>query len=138
MAQKNFLFLSIDDLNDWTGGLGGYSDTVHTPNMDALMDQGTTFTNAFSQAAICNASEYSPSVVAASPIEQTAMGALLEFTLVNPNWFHLAESTSADWHLKSVVVERLKSRTAADNTKRIKGKDIILSVFRDCMLSLWV
>ena len=29
MTQKNFLFLSIDDSNDWTGGLGGYSGTVH-------------------------------------------------------------------------------------------------------------
>lgn len=57
--MKNFLFLSIDDLNDWVGGLGGYSGTVHTPNIDKLMGQGTTFTNAFSQAAICNPSRAS-------------------------------------------------------------------------------
>ncbi|MGJ8616368.1 MAG: sulfatase-like hydrolase/transferase [Sulfitobacter sp.] len=57
--MKNFVFLSIDDLNDWVGGLGGYSGTVHTPNLDKMMTQGTTFSNAFSQAAICNPSRAS-------------------------------------------------------------------------------
>lgn len=59
VTDQNFLFISIDDLNDWTNGLDGYSGTVHTPNLDALMDDGTTFTNAYSQAAICNPSRTS-------------------------------------------------------------------------------
>lgn len=56
---KNVLFISIDDLNDWTNGLGGYSGAVHTPHLDSLMASGTTFANAFSQAAICNPSRTS-------------------------------------------------------------------------------
>ncbi len=59
IAMKNLLFLSIDDLNDWTNGLGGYSGAVHTPNLDRLMAAGTTFSNAFAQVAICNPSRTS-------------------------------------------------------------------------------
>ena len=57
--MKNVLFLSIDDLNDWTNGLKGYSGRVYTPNLDKLMDSGVTFSNAYSQVAICNPSRTS-------------------------------------------------------------------------------
>ena len=57
--MKNVLFISIDDLNDWTNGLKGYSGKVHTPNLDKLMNSGVTFNNAYSQAAICNPSRAS-------------------------------------------------------------------------------
>ena len=33
--QPNILFIAIDDMNDWTGFLGGHSQTI-TPNMDKL------------------------------------------------------------------------------------------------------
>ena len=54
--MKNILMIAIDDLNDWTAELQGYSGRVHTPNLDKLMSTGTNFVNAFSSAAICNPS----------------------------------------------------------------------------------
>ncbi len=35
IPKYNFLFIAIDDLNDWTGFLGGHPQT-RTPNMDRL------------------------------------------------------------------------------------------------------
>jgi serralysin len=57
--MKNILFIAIDDLNDWTNKLGGYSGKVITPNLDKLMGSGVTFNNAYSQVAICNPSRTS-------------------------------------------------------------------------------
>ena len=61
MAQNekpNVLLISIDDLNDWVGYLGGHPK-VQTPNMDKLAANGVGFTNAHVQAAICNPSRTS-------------------------------------------------------------------------------
>ncbi len=58
-AEKpNVLFISIDDLNDWVGPLGGHPQ-VKTPNIDKLAARGTTFTNAHCQAPLCNPSRTS-------------------------------------------------------------------------------
>lgn len=57
--MKNVVMIAIDDLNDWTATLQGYSGKVYTPNLDSLMGSGTTFTNAFAQTAICNPSRTS-------------------------------------------------------------------------------
>lgn len=54
----NVLFLSIDDLNDWIGCLGGHPD-ARTPNIDRLAQRGVIFTNAHSPAAACNPSRSS-------------------------------------------------------------------------------
>lgn len=54
--KPNVLFISLDDMNDWIGPLGGYSGKVHTPNLDRLARQGTTFTNAHSPSTVCNPS----------------------------------------------------------------------------------
>jgi hypothetical protein len=35
----NVLFIAIDDLNDWTGFLGGHPQTL-TPHMDKLAGEG--------------------------------------------------------------------------------------------------
>ncbi|NNC37398.1 MAG: sulfatase [Hyphomonadaceae bacterium] len=51
-SRPNFLFLSIDDLNDWVGVLGTNAN-VKTPNIDALAGRGMLFTNAHAQAPIC-------------------------------------------------------------------------------------
>ena len=56
--QPNVLFISIDDLNDWVGCLGGHPQ-VKTPNIDALAARGINFTNAHCQAPICNCSRVS-------------------------------------------------------------------------------
>ncbi len=51
----NVLFLAIDDLNDWTGFLGGYPGNK-TPNLDRLAARGIKFTRAYCAAPACNPS----------------------------------------------------------------------------------
>jgi len=50
--KYNVLFISIDDLNDWVGCLGGHPQTK-TPNIDKLARQGTLFTRAYCPATAC-------------------------------------------------------------------------------------
>ncbi len=54
----NVLFISIDDLNDWTGSYGGHPQAI-TPALDALASRGVQFNNAQCQAPICNPSRAS-------------------------------------------------------------------------------
>ncbi len=56
--RPNILFISIDDLNDWTGNLGGHPQAI-TPNLDELAKQGILFTNAHCSQAVCTASRNS-------------------------------------------------------------------------------
>lgn len=56
--RRNVLFISIDDLNDWVGCLGGHPD-VKTPNLDRLARRGVLFTNAHCAAPLCNPSRAS-------------------------------------------------------------------------------
>lgn len=53
--RPNVLFISIDDLNDWVGPLGGNAQSK-TPNMDRLAKRGMFFENAHSPAMLCNPS----------------------------------------------------------------------------------
>ncbi|MHA4818246.1 sulfatase [Streptomyces aculeolatus] len=53
--RPNVLFISVDDLNDWIGPLGGHPD-VKTPNLDRLASRGISFTNAHCPAPLCNPS----------------------------------------------------------------------------------
>jgi arylsulfatase A-like enzyme len=55
LRKPNVLFISIDDLNDWIGCLGGHPD-VKTPNLDRLAKDCVIFTNAHCPAPLCNAS----------------------------------------------------------------------------------
>lgn len=57
--MPNVLFVSLDDLNDWTSVLRGYGGKVHTPTMDRLAAQGVTFANAFCAVSECNGSRAS-------------------------------------------------------------------------------
>jgi len=55
-AEKpDVLFIAIDDLNDWTGCLGGHPQ-ASTPHLDRLVARGTLFTNAQCAAPACNPS----------------------------------------------------------------------------------
>ena len=56
--RPNVLFIAIDDLNDWVGCLNSHPQ-VKTPNIDALAQRGTLFTNAHCQAPSCNPSRTS-------------------------------------------------------------------------------
>lgn len=53
--SPNILFISIDDLNDWVGFLGGHPQ-VKTPHMDALARRGIHFTEAHCPAPVCGPS----------------------------------------------------------------------------------
>lgn len=43
--RPNVLFISVDDLNDWVGCMGGHPQS-RTPNIDRLANSGCLFTNA--------------------------------------------------------------------------------------------
>ncbi|MFK7790487.1 MAG: sulfatase [Phycisphaeraceae bacterium] len=51
--RVNVLMISIDDLNDWVGCLGGHPQ-ARTPNIDRLARESVLFTNAHSPAPSCN------------------------------------------------------------------------------------
>lgn len=51
--KPNVLFISVDDLNDWIGCLGGHPQ-AKTPNFDRLAASGVLFTNAHCPAPACN------------------------------------------------------------------------------------
>lgn len=54
-SKPNILFISMDDLNDWIGCMGGHPQTI-TPNLDRLAAMGVLFTNAHCPGASCNPS----------------------------------------------------------------------------------
>jgi choline-sulfatase len=54
----NVLLISIDDLNDWVGCLGGHPQAL-TPNIDRLAKRGVLFRNAHCQAPVCQPSRAS-------------------------------------------------------------------------------
>jgi len=56
--RPNILMISIDDLNDWVGCLGGHPQ-AKTPNIDRLAETGTLFENAHCQSPVCNPSRAS-------------------------------------------------------------------------------
>ena len=56
--RPNVLFISIDDLNDWVGALGGNPQAI-TPNIDRLFEQSAVFANAHCSQAVCTASRNS-------------------------------------------------------------------------------
>ena len=56
--KPNVLLIMVDDLNDWTGHLGGHPQTI-TPNIDQLAARGLSFTNAHTNAPLCGPSRAS-------------------------------------------------------------------------------
>ncbi|WP_082897013.1 sulfatase [Thalassotalea crassostreae] len=55
--QPNVLFIAVDDLRPLIGAYG--NEQIKTPNIDALANQGTLFTNAYSQYPVCGPSRMS-------------------------------------------------------------------------------
>lgn len=53
--RPNVLFISLDDLNDWVGCMGGHPQ-ARTPNIDKLASTGVLFSNAHCAAPACNPS----------------------------------------------------------------------------------
>ena len=56
--KPNVLFIAVDDLNDWTGFLGGNPQS-RTPNLDKLAADGIYFTRAYTASPSCNPSRVS-------------------------------------------------------------------------------
>jgi iduronate 2-sulfatase len=57
--KPNILFISVDDLNDWIGVLGGHPQ-VKTPNLNKLFSEsGIYFSNAHAAQPVCTASRAS-------------------------------------------------------------------------------
>lgn len=56
--RPNVVMICIDDLNDWTGFLGGHPQAI-TPHMDALARRGRVFANAHCVVPVCSASRVS-------------------------------------------------------------------------------
>lgn len=54
----NVLMISLDDLNDWVGFLGGHPQ-VRTPGMDALAARSTVFERAYCNVPLCSPSRAS-------------------------------------------------------------------------------
>jgi len=54
--RPSVVMISIDDLNDWTGLLGGHPQGL-TPNMDALAARGRNFINAHFSASLFSFSD---------------------------------------------------------------------------------
>lgn len=53
--KPNVLFISVDDLNDWTGYMGGHPQ-AKTPNLDRLAKSGVAFMHAYAAAPSCGPS----------------------------------------------------------------------------------
>jgi len=58
IKKPNVLLISIDDLNDWIGCMGGHPQ-AKTPNIDRLAARGVLFSNAHCQSPVCNPSRAS-------------------------------------------------------------------------------
>ena len=56
--RPNVVLISVDDLNDWCGCLGGHPQ-ASTPHLDRLADRGMLFANAHCQGTMCNPSRIS-------------------------------------------------------------------------------
>jgi len=92
-GRPNVLFIAIDDLNDWVGGMGGHPQ-VKTPHMEKLAGGGVYFKNAHCQAPICNPSRASmlhgvlPSTSGIYDLNQPASAApALKAAISLPAWF---------------------------------------------------
>ncbi len=57
-TYPNVLFICIDDLNDWTGFMGGHPQAI-TPRLDQLASESVVFSRAFCPAPACNPSRAS-------------------------------------------------------------------------------
>jgi len=55
MKKPNILIISLDDMNDWIGPMGGHPQT-QTPHLDAFAQSAVTFRRAYTVSPSCNPS----------------------------------------------------------------------------------
>ena len=53
--RPNILYITVDDMNDWVGCLGGHPQ-IQTPNIDRLAERGVLFANAHCVVPACSGS----------------------------------------------------------------------------------
>ncbi len=58
ITKPNVLFVSLDDLNDWVGFMGGHPQ-ARTPNLDRFSEQAVRFSNSYCTNPACNPSRTS-------------------------------------------------------------------------------
>lgn len=81
-ARPNVLFISIDDLNDWVGFLGGHPQVL-TPGLNALAAKSTVFQKAYCNAPVCSPSR--ASALSGLSVQSTGVfGNDQTFSSVNP------------------------------------------------------
>ena len=49
--RTNIVWISVEDMSPWLGCYG--DETIPTPNVDALADSGTRYTQAYANAPVC-------------------------------------------------------------------------------------
>lgn len=81
-APPNILMIVIDDLNDWTGALGGHPNAL-TPHMNRLAAQGALFTNAHAIAPLCGPTR--AALLTGLPPSQTGLYANLDYDDIKAN-----------------------------------------------------
>lgn len=91
--KPNFLFIAVDDLNDWTGFMKGHPQAI-TPNMDKLAASGMVFDRAYCAASVCNPSRaaimsgYRSSTSGIYQNKQKPFeNQLIQNSLMLPQWF---------------------------------------------------
>ena len=55
VKHPNVLFISLDDMNDWVGTLGGHEQAL-TPALDKFSESGVNFTRNYAPSPGCNPS----------------------------------------------------------------------------------
>ncbi len=55
IEQPNILLISLDDMNNWIGPMGGHPQAL-TPNLDSFAQSGFTFQHAYTASPSCNPS----------------------------------------------------------------------------------
>ena len=154
--KPNILFIAIDDLNDWTGFMGGHPQ-AKTPNIDRLAKKGIAFTKAYSSAPLCNPARISlltgilPSNSGVYgnaelnfrdriPGVTTIMEYLKRFdykTIGGGKIFHgfntIGDSISWDYYHKITRASRIKGKKVSNEGNKFDGRDSNLpfpSLFR--------
>ena len=144
--KPNILFIAIDDLNDWTGFMGGHPQ-AKTPNIDRLAKKGIAFTKAYSSAPLCNPARISlltgilPSNSGVYgnaelnfrdriPGVTTIMEYLKRFdykTIGGGKIFHgfntIGDSISWDYYHKITRASRIKGKIISNGKNKFDGRD---------------
>lgn len=79
-AKPNVIFITVDDLNDFPGPFGGYSQIL-TPNIDRLAARSMVFQNAYTAIPLCGSSRSA----IMSGIAPYRSGAFLQDNIVSPD-----------------------------------------------------